>query len=309
VQRTDESKVNRNIFCPLLVVGLGLVLLLNGLGVFPPALADLVGRAWPVLLVLVGLALLLDHAAPRRRWAPWRALAVSAGLLVAIVGAAYANRSGQPRQDQTVAFTETIDPGVDRLRVAIVGLDNAVEISPTVGDARQVTAEFVGSADSQVTGTLAPAEDGTLTFTLQETRLADFLPRLEGVGSGRIRVELPAGLPIELDFTQRGGTTSLNLLGLDVARLKVDMAGGDLLLSLPNRSLEQRGEVSVGGNLTVFVPQDLGLQFSASGATPNFAEGAYLLDPSSGVYIARRYDSAPQQTDLSLIVRGTLRLE
>ncbi len=134
---------------------------------------------------------------------------MSAGLLIAIVGAAYANRSGQPREDQTVAFTEASDAGVERLRVAIVGLDNAVEISPAVGETRQITAEFVGSADSQVTGVLAPAEDGTLTFTLQETRLADFPPRLEGVGRGRLRVELPASLRSSWVY-QRGGTTALN---------------------------------------------------------------------------------------------------
>jgi hypothetical protein len=74
VQRTDESKVNRTIFWPLLVVGVGLILLLNGLGVFPPALADLVGRAWPVLPVLVGLACCWIRsrrcAAGRPGW-PW----------------------------------------------------------------------------------------------------------------------------------------------------------------------------------------------------------------------------------------------
>jgi hypothetical protein len=78
---------------------------------------------------------------------------------------------------------------------------------------------------------------------------------------------------------------------------------------LPNRGLEQRGEVSVGRQHDRVCAAGPGPSVSASGAAPNFAEGAYLLDPSSGVYIARRYDSAPQQTDLSLIVRGILRLE
>jgi hypothetical protein len=309
VQQTKAtSKINRNLFWALLVIALGLILLLRGLNVIPAAWADLIDRGWPILPVLVGVALLLDQAPPLRRWSGLIALLVVGLVLAVIISAAYSSRARTQRTDQQAAFDQSIESSVSTLRVVVDGLDNLVEISPTVGDAPRITAEYEGSSASEVSLDYT-TEGDTATFTARETR-PDALVPLEEVGRGRLRVELPAGVPIELDFRHRGGTVSLNLLGLGVTRLNVDMGTGGLLLSLPDTALERAGEVVVSqGDLTVFVPEGLGLQFTATGATPQYAEGAYLLDPSTGMYIARRFDSATEQTELHLTVGGTLRLE
>ena len=304
----DSSRINRNLFWALLVIALGLILLLRGLDVLPAALADLIDRGWPVLPVLVGVALLLDQAPPLRRWSGLIALLVVGVVLAVIVSAAYSSRARTQRDDQQAAFEHDIAPEVSTLRVVIDGLDNLVEISPTVGDTPRVTAEYEGSAASEIALDYA-TEGDTATFTAREIRPEALVP-LEEVGRGRLHVELPTGVPIELDFRHRGGTVSLNLLGLGVTRLNVDMGTGGLLLSLPDTALERAGEVVVSqGDLTVFVPEGLGLEFTVSGASPQYAEGAYLLDPGQGMYIARRFDSAAEQTELHLTVGGTLRLE
>ena len=152
---------------------------------------------------------------------------------------------------------------------------------------------------------------GVATFILRETRPGS-VPSLEAIGRGRIVIQLPMGVPLELDVQVADvrGPAVLSLLGLDVARLNVNIGRGDLLLTLPNTGLERRGEVVLtGGSVEVVVPDDLGIQLSTGGKTPTFAEGAYLLDPSANAYLSRRYDDFAETTELGLTVSGAIRLE
>jgi hypothetical protein len=305
-----QASSNRNILWPLLVILLGAALLLLALDVLPPAVQDLAGRAWPVGLVVVGVALALDQFRPVRFLAPLLGLVVGGLLLAGVISAAYTSRAGTELSDQTASFTEEVSADVQRLHVIITGLDNNVQLAPVVGEDRTISAEYAGSEDSVVTFDYDPGNDGTATFTLTETRAVDF-PRLEAVGQGRITLELPATIPVVLDYRHEGGTSNLSLQGMSVAGLNVDLPAGDLLLGLPEDGLEQRGEIVVaGGDMTLFVPDDLGVQFTASGAQPQFAdEGTYLLDPSTGQYIARRFDDFDEQTELNITVGGSLLVE
>ncbi len=303
-----SSNNPRSYFWPLLLIVTGLVILLLALDIFPAPIADLIERAWPALLVIVGIAVGLDQISPLRRWAPLVAVIVVIVLLAGMIFVSYTTRAAAERTDNVVSFSEVLDPGVDRLRVVIDGLENTVEVSPTVGsDEFRIDAAFTGSTESEVAMDYEVIE-GVATFTLRETR-SNLIPMLEAMGRGRVNVELPPGLPAELDFSNASGTVSLNLLGLQVVRLNVDMARGDLLLSLPNVGLERRGEVVVGGDVTVFVPSDLGLQVSTGGKLPQFAEGNYLLDPSVNAYLSRRFDDFTETTELGLTASGAILLD
>ncbi len=301
---------NRRFFWPLLVIALGAVALVQALAVFPPTVADLINRAWPIVLVIVGLTLLLGQAGPLGRFAPLIAMVVSAIVLGVTVVVAYSTRAATERTDNVVRVSQPLEAPVSLLRVVVRSLDTTVEISPRVPDDQTlITAEFIGSAESVVTTDFTTDSEGVATFSLEETR-PSAIPALETIGRGRLRIELPLGVPIALDFTNGNGTVSLNLLGLQVARLDVIMQEGDLLLSLPRGSLERPGEVYLArGDASVFVPDDIGLAVMANGKTPRFAEGEYLFDPSSGAYLSRRFDDYDRQITLNLNIGGVIDLQ
>lgn len=300
----------RNFFWPVLVVAFGALLLALALEVFPPTVADLIKRAWPALLVLVGLAVLLDQIQPLRRYASLIALIMVVAAVAGTVTLAYSNRSSTQRSDNTVQFQQVLDADIERLHVIVRGLETSVEISPTVPDQEAIiTAEFLGSLESVVEPEFSLGDDGVATFTLSETQ-PNSIPALETVGRGQMRIELPLGIPIALDFTTGTGTVSLNLLGLQVTRLDVAMDGGNLLLSLPVSAFERRGEVFLGrGDVTVFVPENVGLEVATNGREPQFAEGEYLVDPSSSAYLSRRFDDYDTTIMLNLTVGGDISLE
>jgi hypothetical protein len=306
MQRTGR----KNLFWPLLVIAGGLVAMLLALEVFPPAIADLIRRGWPALLVIVGLTLLLDQIGALKRWGPILAVAVAVVLVGGIIAVAYTTRAQTERTENTVTFDEELPPEVDRVRIVVAGLQTDTSIRPGAADSRRIQAEFAGSTESDVE-TSYEVQQGVATFILRETRPGS-VPSLEAIGRGRIVIQLPMGVPLELDVQVADvrGPAVLSLLGLDVARLNVNIGRGDLLLTLPNTGLERRGEVVLtGGSVEVVVPDDLGIQLSTGGKTPTFAEGAYLLDPSANAYLSRRYDDFAETTELGLTVSGAIRLE
>ncbi len=304
---TQNSKLRtQNYFWPLLIMALGLIALLQALAVFPPAVADLIGRAWPVVLVLVGLILILDQIPLLRRWAAPLGLLVTVGLLAVIIVVAYTTRASTEREDNVVTVEQIITEEPERLRVTVETIQTRVDISPVVGEEPAIRAEFVGSTESEIE-TDYTLEGDSAVFLLRETR-PNPIPALEAIGRGRLNVELPSGIPIELSFRNADGTVSLNLLGLNMARLNVNITRGDLLLSLANTPLEERGDVVVTrGDVTVFVPDGLAVHLflnrGGSGREPEFPADQYLYLRDDSLQTVD-FNDYEVRTELNLTVPG-----
>ena len=127
-------------------------------------------------------------------------------------------------------------------------------------------------------------------------------PLLERMGRGRFRLELPADIPLDVDFRGGEGALSLNMSGLALERLNMDLPKGNALVTLPAyQPLGARGDALLGtfvvreGDITVFVPQTVGVHFElnrgGSGLLPTFnaLDYNYLV---GDILEARTFDSA-----------------
>ena len=54
-----------SIFLPLILIGLGALLLLQNVGLIQVSIWDVVGRLWPLIPVLIGIELLIGQRSPR----------------------------------------------------------------------------------------------------------------------------------------------------------------------------------------------------------------------------------------------------
>ena len=54
-----------SIFLPLILIGLGALLLLRNAGLIQVSIWDVVGRLWPLIPVLIGIELLIGQRSPR----------------------------------------------------------------------------------------------------------------------------------------------------------------------------------------------------------------------------------------------------
>lgn len=291
------AKRRKNLLFGLLPVVVAVVLLLGQLQTLPDGLQDLIIRAWPALLVTVGLALLLRG---RGFLGQFAAVVVSVVLVVGIAVTAYSSRVTQERDDQQLTIEQEIDEDVLLLAVNISTLNTDVEvIRAAQGAEDRITGEFIGSTESLITLDYDDISQETIaTFTLEETQ-ADQFPLLEAVGRGTLRLELPPDVPLVLAFVGDDGDVTFNMNALELERLNIDLQSGNALVTLPayeplSPGVQGRpGELSVrNGDITIIVPSEvaarLELNRGGNDIRPEFPQSYILIDDGADGTLEKR---------------------
>ncbi len=302
----------RNLMWGLVLTAVSLALVLNALGYVPEGIYDIIDRAWPALLVLAGLSVFLRD---RMRFGNGLALVVSVALVGGMATLAFSTRSVELREDYQEEIEQVVDAEVDLLQVNVEVLATDVEFRSS--DNRTIVVRFLGSTESTVT-TGYEAEDARATFTLREEQLREF-PMLQAVGRGRLVVELPPELPVDVAFGGMDGEATFNMGDLFLERLNINLQRGDAIVTIPvynplsPTAGEQAGNFTVeDGDVTIFVPGEVAarmeLNRGGSGVEPVFDPLVYN-HMVGDVLEARAYDSADIQ--LLYVVtapRGLIRL-
>lgn len=251
------------------------------LGLLPAGLHDLLLRALPALLIVVGLTLVLRRRVP---FGGGLALVITIGLVAGVAYLAFTSRAEQERTDTQQAIDQPVDAALSLLRVRVLALSTDIEIG--VNNSGTVTGQFIGSSDHAVIVDYDVGADGTSTATLTETRQSGEFPLLEAIGRGRLRLTLPAGIPLDLDITGQDGDMAINLGGVRLERLNATAANGSLVITLPaydpaySQADDLLGTLSAtGGDLALVVPASvaarLELDRRGSGITPQFETTRY----------------------------------
>jgi hypothetical protein len=259
-----------------------LVVAASAIGVIPFGVADLIARALPALLVVAGVWFILRDRMP---FAGAIALGLSAVLVIGMAYASYTSRSAQVRTDNRVGVLETISPNVTLLRINIATLGTDVELLSAFTRDAGITGEFVGSIASTIEVNYTEAVDDTATLIVNETQAGGF-PRLDEVGRGTFRLELPPDLPIDIQFTGGNGDLILNMGSLALERLNLESGRGDVVVSMPaydplfSQPEDMLGEIIVRqGDLTMFIPPAvaarLELNREGSGIEPQYDASVY----------------------------------
>lgn len=299
----------------LVVLAVAVYALVSALGVVPFGVQDLIGRAWPALLVLAGLAILLRGRVPVSGLV---AVAVTALVTGGIGLAAFQGRAGQPSDAQRIPIEQAIAPDLALLRVRLNLLASDVQVLSGLTP-ESVKGQFRGSLASQITFSYEEAADRSATLLLTESR-SEGLPALDQLGRGVLELELPPDIPLDIEFVGADGDATLNLNDVALERLNVRVSGGDLILTLPTHQPvlvpagESNGTLTAStGSITLFVPQSvaarLELNRGGSGIEPQFdaAQYNYLV---GDVLESRTIDTAPFALSYVLNVpRGLIRVE
>lgn len=311
-----EVRQRRNLLFGVIPVVVAGFLLLQAVDYIPSGINDLITRAWPVLLVLLGLSWLL-----RDRGAIGSLLAVilSAVLVGGVTFAAYSSRATQPRTDQQQPVAQDISGRITLLAVNVEVRDTDIEIISR--DDNRITGEFVGSTSSEIGVEYVEQEDGTAEFRLVEHKPEQF-PLLEAVGRGTLRLELPADLATAVAIAADNSSATLNLSDLALERLNLAVQSGDVLVTLPDYSprspsaAEQPGTLaSNNGDITIFVPPTvsarLELNRGGNDTRPQFDASYILIDDGADGTLEKR-NFLDTDTPLYYEVtapRGIIRLE
>lgn len=271
-----------NFTWPVLVIGVGVIVLLISAEALPEAYGDLLIRAWPVLLIMFGLNVLLGG---RIRYANWIILGLSVAFVVIIANFAYAERNSEYRDDYQDSWQTSFPPEVEQLIVQIEAKDTRVALSNSA-EPREALVEFRGSSQSTVAVDVT-INGTTATYSIIETR-PSILPLLSETGRGELLIYLPWEIFIqELNYVSDDGPVTLDFSQLAIRQLNAEVKRGHMMLCLPEQALTDNfvligNTLSLGnGNLRMVVPPNLTLSLE----TNNDSEPTYIPEVRAGDYV------------------------
>jgi hypothetical protein len=240
---------------PTILVGLGVILLLNNLGYLNWGFWE-VARLWPILLIAAGLEILLGH---RSLWASVGAALVVLVLIVGGVvlvgqGESVVGRGGEaivlgyPRERATSASIQ-LDPDVTRL--SIDALDDASELA---------TATIRLRGDEQLDERYVAGDQARLTLASRTAVPRSFVG-LDRHASWQVGLNPDVALDLSVDLGVGEAAIDLSRLIIEEARIDFGVALVEVKLpDMGNTVLSIDGGV---GTIRINVPEDLGVRIIA----------------------------------------------
>ncbi len=143
---------------------------------------------------------------------------------------------------------------------------------------------------------------------------------LETMGRGRLHLELPPNVPLDLEYVGQDGSVVLNMGATALEHLNVTAVSGDAVITLPeydplfSQPDNSLGTLTVGnGNLALFIPPNVGarleLDRGGSGIQPQYDPDVYNYLVGD-VLEARNINTAPIVAHYALNVpHGLIRIE
>jgi hypothetical protein len=287
----EERKRRGSVVGPAILIGLGVIFLLNNLGVVSWEVWAVIVRLWPVLLIALGLDLLIGR---RSAWGGLLALVLILGVLAgalwlfettAATGRGVTTEEIRQALDDADRAEVVLAPGVGSLHVeALPESANLVEGVVRLGRRERLARDF------SISG-------GTATFALRSR--GDTIGPILGVG-GDYRtwdLGLAPGVPVALRVELGAGRAELDLTGLTVGDLAVETAVGRTVVTLPGEGrFEARIEGAIGA-IVVVVPEGLAARVRVEGglSASDLPDG---YRRSGDVYTSPGYEGADDRVDL-----------
>ena len=299
---SDTRERRPPILGPAILIGIGVLALLQNYGQLPGNFWQTVWRLWPIILVLIGVEIIIGQVRM-----PWLlsfllALAVIAATIGSVVYLAWQSSEESPASTGEMQRVETglqgatsasvrLSFGAGNLRVGATSTNNIM-----VADFLQARGQMQARVSFSESG-----GRGSLRVDMPDNQV---LPIFTSGRANEWTVNLNSTIPLDLRIEAGASTNDLDLTDLKLADLRVE-AG----VSTTTVRLAKTGRYSArltGGlaTTTVYVPQDVAARIRVEGglSTVNVDESRF---PKLGdTYVSPNYDSASNKVDL--VIEGGL---
>lgn len=293
----ETCERRRSLVGPLILIGLGVIFLLNNLGMLGWSVWETLWKLWPVLLIAIGLEVLLG------RGTAWGALVVVlivfglAGIMSIIssvhIGDGPPIAFGRTMTDERISeplggvkgADITLEAGVGELRVG-PAQDTAVLAQGTISlaNGERLERDFHVAGDK---GYLTLKSHGVFNFPVR------------GQHHRRWDLSLSPKVPMVLRINTGVGVSDLDLRDLQATEIEVKTGVGKTTLVLPAKG-QVRGRFEGGiGETTIYVPRGMAARIRIqNGIGAVEVDGDFMQ--RDGAYVSPDFDTAKNRVDLEV---------
>lgn len=277
---------------PMLMIGLGVVFLLNNYGLISVGVWSLLIALWPLLLVAWGFDLILS------RRSAWLALLGAILMLVILAGALLLYG----------VFTPMVTLQGDTVQHSLGDASTArITLQPAVGELNLDA--LAAGGDELIAGKVAtPSGVRVVQDVSQQGDEARVALRTAGTtpnfGGNLSRWEWNLGLNpdvvIDLDVEMGAGQLNLDLRRLSVEDARVDLGVGEATIYLPEEGSTKAEIASAIGRLVVVLPKGMEARVEVDRALTNLDLPAGMLKVDDNTYQSAGYDETAEHIELDL---------
>ncbi len=274
------------------MIGVGVIFLLSNLGYLAVDIWQIIIRIWPILLIAIGFDIIIG----RRSWIA--ALLGVIAVLGILAGAVWLF-GGPINQGQPITG-EAISQPLQGAASAQVNLE---------AGAASLFLNKQSKPEGLITGTIAPGPGQKLSQNYSMTgNQAEYTLSSSGSAIGHIpggsnqynwKLALNPQVPVDLKLSMGAGEANLDLTGLNISKLRSDLAVGDTKITLPQNGRLDAAVDSAIGSVTIYVPKGTALQIkAANGLSTISVPPGYQKEGKT--YTSPGYTSAENRVNLDL---------
>jgi hypothetical protein len=251
---------NRGFFFPLVLIAIGIIVLLANIGVLSPQTLQRLGDLWPLLLVILGLRLILNHTVPRQQ-----ATLIGLGATAVIVAAAVAYAALAPAASFA---TQRFDSSQPLGGLTAASLDVSYGAATIDVQAGALTDSLYQAHVDYPSGENPPTISlDRETGSLQIHESSTFSPfQLFGGSRRHLRITLTDQIPWSIQIGGGAANLSLDLRHGQLSKLVISGGANRLDAQLPNPKGTVVISVSGGANnVTMVAPAHSPWRVAVSG--------------------------------------------
>jgi signal transduction histidine kinase len=289
------SNERRNsLFGPVLLIGIGVLLLLSNFGIVDIDIWDLIFRFWPVLLIAAGLDILFGRRS-------------GAGAIIALV-VIVVLIAGALTWGATDLSAVANDPAAQSIFQGLNG-DQRAEITLAAG-VGQLHLAGAPAPDTLIEGTIIPhrnerivsdfeQEGDTAIYTLKSEGGRFLFPSWGGRARGVWDLRITQSIPVELTVSTGVGESTIDLGLVQLSGLDIDTGVGETTITLPGRGAYSARVNGGVGEVTVLIPDTIAARIQADAGIGSVdVQGDYLHEGDE--YLSPGYNTAEQKVELDI---------
>jgi len=284
----SEKEPQRVVGAPIwgiFLLFLGIVFLLQTLGVLPWGLWGTLWRFWPVLIIIIGVSFLL------RRYNVWLVSLLILAMLGACLGiAAWQYESPPPSGAATQSYSEPLGD-IERAQIEVDFTAGSISISslpPASPNFVQVTAE-------------GKSRDGSINVDFQRHDGEGRLYLKTEQGGARWEVRLTTITPLAMNIKSAASNIELDLSQLKVTELKLDIDAGNCKLTMPSSAGTTRVNIKADvANVEVTIPDGVAAKVRVDTDLSAFDVDQSRFPKQGDYYISDNFDTAQNRVYLEI---------